>query len=82
MAMAWSKAELWGFRPRPAWWGKFLAPSPPLSALQSPAPPHKTLFLVNLPTTITIFSNKMTCFNNKNILEIIDKFILSNQTNF
>ena len=38
----------------------------PLEAL-----PHsvKLYFLLIFPTTITIFSNKMTCFNNKNILE-------------
>ena len=35
------------------------------------APPHpvKLYFLLIFPTTITIFSNKMTCFDNKNILE-------------
>ena len=37
-------------------------------------PPPKTLLLVNLPTIITIFFNK-TCFVNKNILEITNKFI-------
>ena len=46
-----------------------------------PAPSRKTLLLVNLPTTITIVFNK-TCFVNKNILEITNKFIPSNQTNF
>ena len=59
----------------------FPAPSSPLGALQSPAPPHKTLLLVNFPTTIAIIFNK-TCFVNKNILEINNKFIPSNQTNF
>ena len=59
----------------------FLAPSLSLGALQSPAPPRKTLFLVNLPTTITIVFNK-TSFMNKNIFEITNKFISSNQTNF
>ena len=78
--------------------GKFLAPSLPCPTLHDgenflphprPLGPRKTLphlvklyFMLIFPTTITIFSNKMTCFNNKNILEIINKFILSNQTNF
>ena len=59
----------------------FLAPSPPNGAPRSPAPPCKTLLLVNLSTTITIVFNK-TCFINKNILEITNKFIPTNQTNF
>ena len=59
----------------------FLVPSPLLRAPRSLAPPHKTLLLVNLPTTITIVFNK-TCFVNKNVLETTNKFILSNQTNF
>ena len=59
----------------------FLTPSPPNGAPRSPALPCKTLLLVNLPTTITIVFNK-TCFINKNILEITNKFIPSNQTNF
>ena len=78
--------------------GKFLVPSLPCPTLHDgenflphprPLGSHKTLphpvklyFMLIFPTTITIFSNKMTCFNNKNILEIINKFILSNQTNF
>ena len=67
MAMGRGGAEGWGLRPRPTW--IFLAPSPPLKAPQSPAPPRKTLFLVNIPYNYNIFSNKMTYFNNKNILE-------------
>ena len=67
--------------PRPAWRRKFSCPIPPLGALRRPAPPRKTLLLVNLPTTITIVFNK-TYFVNKNILEITNKFIPSNQTNF
>ena len=59
----------------------FLTPFLPLRALQSPAPPHKTLLRVNLPITITIFFNK-TCFVNKNILKITKNFIPSNQTYF
>ena len=47
--------------------GKISCPSPPLKAPQSPTPP--IYFLLIFPTTITIFSNKMTCFNNKKILE-------------
>ena len=45
------------------------------------APSRKTLFLVDLLTIITIFFNK-TCFINKNILKITNKFIPSNQINF
>ena len=53
----------------PAWRGKFLAPFPPLRP-RKPLPHHvKLYFLLIFPTTITIFSNKMTCFNNKKILE-------------
>ena len=59
----------------------FLAPSLALRAPRSPAPLGKILLLVNLPTTITIVFNK-TCFVNKNILKINNKFIPSNQTNF
>ena len=55
----------------------FLVPSPPLEAPRNPAPSRRTLLLVNLPTTITIVFNK-TCFVNKNILKITNKFILSN----
>jgi len=81
--------EGWGLRPRPAWfcltlspphpaYGKnFLSPSPPLGAPRSPAPPRNTLLLVNLLATILIVFNK-TCFVNKNILEIKNKFIPSN----
>ena len=59
----------------------FVAPSLPLRALRIPAPPRKTLLFVNLSTIITTFFNK-TCFINKNILEITNKFIASNKTNF
>ena len=55
--------------------------SHPLRAPRSPAPSCKTLLLVNLPTTIAIVFNKI-CFINKNILEINNEFIPSNQTNF
>ena len=59
--------------------GFFLPHPHPLGSHE--APPRKTLLLVNLPTIITIFFNK-TYFVSKNILEITNKFILSNQTNF
>ena len=93
MAMRWGGFEGWGLRPhphgfvlphpRPALHEKqnFPAPSPPLWALRSLAPPRKTLLLVNFPTTIAIIFNK-TFFVNKNILEINNKFISSNQTSF
>ena len=58
------------------------APSGPAKTREAPPYTVKLYFLLIFPTTITIFSNKITCFNNKNILEIINKFILSNQTNF
>ena len=93
MAMGWGRFEGWGLRPcphgfvlphpRPALHNEqnFPAPSPPLKALRCLAPPRKTLFLVNFPTTIAIIFNK-TFFFNKNIIEINNKFISSNQTNF
>ena len=59
----------------------FFAPSLPLGAPQSLASPRKTQLLVNFPTTIIIIFNK-TCFLNKNKIEITNKFIPSNQTNF
>ena len=59
----------------------FLAPSSPFGAPHSPAFPRKTQLFVNLSTIITIFFSK-TCFVNKNILEITNKFIPSNQTTF
>ena len=61
--------------------GKISCPFPPLGAPRSPAPPRKTLLLVNLLTSITITFNK-TCFVSKNIFEITNKFIRSNQINF
>ena len=82
------ESEGWGLRPRPhgfvfpnpdppCMMGKiFLLHSSPLGPVK-PFPIHKTLLLVNLPTTVTIIFNK-TCFVNKNILEIKNKFILSN----
>ena len=93
MAMGQGGSEGWGLAPAPHDFvlpyphpalhdGKFFfAPSPPLWALRSPTPPRKILLLVNLPPTITIVFNK-TYFVSKNILEIINKFIPSNQTNF
>ena len=59
----------------------FLPPSTPLRTPRIPAPPYKTLLLINLSTTIIIVFNK-TCFINKNILDITNKFIPSNQNNF
>ena len=68
-------------RPVPHDEKNFLTPSPPLRATRIPTLFRKILLLVNLPTTITIVFNK-TCFVNKNIFEITNKFISSNQTNF
>ena len=59
----------------------FLALSPPLRASWNPAPPRKTLHFVNLPTIIAIIYKK-TYFISKNVLEIKNKFIPSNSTNF
>ena len=59
----------------------FLAPSLPLGASRSPVSPRKILLFVDLTTTITNFFNK-TSFIYKNILEITNKFIPSNYTNF
>ena len=90
MAIRWARSKGWGLRPRPTWFcltpsphdGKnFLTSSPSLGALQSPTSLRRTLLIVNLSTTITIVFNKIY-FVNKNILEITNKFILSNQTNF
>ena len=82
----------WGIRPRPVWF--CLTSSPPhmtekiflphphiLGPRKTPSPCCKTLLFVNLPITITIVFNQ-TCFVNKNILEITNKFILSNQFSF
>ena len=70
------------FAPAPHDRENFLPHPRPLRPRTAPFHPVKLYFLLIFPTTITVFSNKMTCFNNKNILEIINKFILSNQTNF
>ena len=59
----------------------FLTSSSLLGVPRSPDPSRKAPLLVNLPTTITIVFNK-TYFINKNILEITNKFIPLNQTNF
>ena len=85
--MGWDKSERWGLRLYSAWlfltssssrmtWKIFLPHPRPLG----PVPSCKTL-LVNLPSTIAIVFNK-TYFVNKSILEIKNKFIKSNQTNF
>ena len=92
MAMGWSGSKGWGIRPHPAWF--CLTSSPPhmtekiflphpriLGPRKTPSPSCKTLLFVNLPITITIVFNQ-TCFVNKNILEITNKFILSNQFSF
>ena len=71
----------WGLRLISIWWENFLIPSLSLGASQSLVLFRKTLFLVNLPTTITIIFNK-TCFFNKNKIEIINKFTPSKQINF
>ena len=83
MAMGRGWFEGWGFRLCTTLHDgeDFLTSSLLLGTLQSPVPPCKTLLHVNLPTTITIVFNK-TCFVNKNILEITNKFLPSNQTNF
>ena len=69
-------------RPAPHDGENFLPHPRPLRPREAPPYIVKLYFLLIFPTTITIFSNKMTYFNNKNILKIINKFILSNQTNF
>ena len=83
MAMGWDWSEGWGLRPYPTLHDgeNFLTSSLLLGTSQSSAPPCKTLLHVNLPTTITIVFNK-TYNVNKNILEITNTFLLSNQTNF
>ena len=55
----------------PAWQGKFSYPILVLwgPAKPHPAPSHKTLLFVNLPTITTIVFNK-TCFVNKNNLKL------------
>ena len=59
----------------------FLTLSPSPEAFRNPASSCKILLIVNLPIIIVIIFNK-TCFINKNILEIKNEFIPSNQTNF
>ena len=96
MAMGWGSVEGWGLCPCPTWYclapspprpaphdgENFLTPSLPLRALQSLAPPRKTLlFLLICPIISTIFFNE-TYFINKNILKITTKFIPSIQINF
>ena len=90
MAIERGESEGWNFRFRPTWFcltpsphdgENFLTSSPPLGAPQSPASLRKTLLFVNLSTTITIVFNKIY-FVNKDILEITNKFISSNQINF
>ena len=95
MAMGRGGSEGWSLCPRLTWFflipfpprpashdsKNFLTPFPPLGALRSPVPPRKTQLFINLPTIIAIVFNK-TCFVSKNILEIKNKFISSNQTNF
>ena len=69
-------------RPAPHDGENFLPHPHPLRPREAPPYIVKLYFLLIFSTTITIFANKMTYFNNKNILKIINKFILSNQTNF
>ena len=68
-----------GFSPYLAW--LCLISSLPLRVLRSLVTTRKTLLLVNLLKTIIIVINKI-CFANKNILEITNKFIPSNQIIF
>ena len=83
MAMGWCWSEEWSLCPCLTLHDRenFLTSSMLLGTPQSPAPLCKTLLHVNLPTTITIVFNK-TYNVNKNILEIMNKFLPSNQTNF
>ena len=95
MAMGRGKSEGWGLYPRSAWFyftpssphlsphdrEIFFSPFPPLGAQRKPVIPRKTLLLIYFLTTITIVFNKKN-FVNKNIHEITNKFIPSNQTNF
>ena len=83
MAMGWCWSEGWSLCPCLTLpdGENFLISSMLLGTPQSPTPPCKTLLHVNLPTTITIVFNK-TYNVNKNILEIMNKFLPSNQTNF
>ena len=70
--------------PRPALHdGENFLPHPrPLRPREAPPYTLKLYYLLIFPTTISIFSKKMTCLNTNNILEIINIFILSNLTNF
>ena len=68
-------------RPTPNNKKNFLTSSPPFRAPRRPTLPRKTLRFVDLPYNQYIFFNE-TYFINKNIIEIITKFIPSNQINF
>ena len=56
-------------RPTPHDVKNFLPHPRPLRPRETPPYPVKLYFLLTFHTNITIFANKMTCFNNKNILE-------------
>ena len=73
---------LFHFHPALHEWENILSHPCPLGPCDVLSYPVKLYFLLICPTTITIFSNNIICFNNKNIFEIINKFIASNQTNF
>ena len=59
----------------------FLPHPCPFGPCKAPPHPIKLYFLMIYPQLLQFFFNK-TCFINKNILEIINKFIPSNQTKF
>ena len=61
--------------------GFVLPHSRPLGPCKISSHPIKLYFLLICPQLLQFFFNK-TCFVNKNILEITNKLILSNQTNF
>ena len=71
--MGWGGSEGWVVVPILHDKENYLAPSPLFGALRK--------IFVNFPTTITIVFNK-TYFVNKNLLEITNKFIPTNQTNY
>ena len=61
---------------------KIFLPHPrPLRPYEVPPLPEKLYLLLICPQLLHFFFNK-TYFINKNILEITNKFISSNQTNF